>query len=361
MLKAKCIEKMRDKNNLIIAYKLQDTQGNTKTVSPQQLKQAIKTNKIDIINLKLTSDNRLINNQFNKKLESKPTNIVLKREYIINLNNQNNKSLSFKIKVNLSNLLKKSKLLGYTTQKLEDHLYLLESNTQLIIVTDLAKISLPADCSNLFERSSLKSIDFTNIDTSNVTSMSYMFSRCQAQQLDLSSFNTQNVTNMAGMFHNCQDQHLDLSSFNTQNVTDMSGMFNDCQAQHIDLSSFNTQKVTDMSYMFCECQAQQLDLYSLNTKNVIDMSYMFCGCQAQHLDLSSFNTENVTNMSWMFCKCQSQQIDLSSFNTQNVTNMYCMLYDGQAQKIIIHSKEKKSIINNKEAFKKCKALIEIKE
>ena len=336
MLQAKCIEKMRDKNNLIIAYKIQDTQGNTKTVSPEQLKQAIKANQIDIINLKLTSDNRLIDTQLNKKLESKQTNIVLKRDYIAHLNKQNNKSLSFKAKADLSSLLKKSKLLGCITQKLEDHLYLIESNTQLIIATDLDRISLPADCSNLFKWSLLKSIDFTNIDTSNVTSMVDLFNRCQAQHLGLSSFNTKNVTNMSCMFYGCQAQQLDLSSFNTENVTSMYCMFYDCKAQQLDLSSFNTQNVTNMEHMFDNCKAQQLDL-------------------------SSFNTQNVTNMRSMFYRCQAQQLDLSSFNTQNVTDILFTFSSCQAQKIVVNKKWIKNIIDNKEAFKDCNAQIEIKE
>ena len=61
MVKAKCIQKFRDKHNKIYKYRLQDQQGNTKDVTPDQLKQAIKNNQITITNLTLTSDNRLIN------------------------------------------------------------------------------------------------------------------------------------------------------------------------------------------------------------------------------------------------------------------------------------------------------------
>ena len=348
MLQAKCIEKIRDKNNLITAYKLQDTQGNNTTISAQQLKQAIKANQINIVNLKLTSDNRLIDIQLklNEQTKQNKTSITIKREYITPLNNKNNKSLSFKIKVNLSNIIKKSQLLGYTTQKLEDNLYLLESNTQLLIATDLDKMSLPANCSSLFEKSLLRCIDFTNIDTSNVTDMPRMFRWCQAQQLDLSSFNTRNVADMSEMFCGCQAQQLDLSSFNTKNVTDMSFMFGNCQAQHLDLSSFNTQNVTDMSYMFSNCQTEHLDLSSFNTQNVTDMNNMFSDCQAQHLDLSSFNTKNVTNMVGMFYNCRAQQLDLSSFNTQNVTNMSCMFYKCEANKVVVSDNNIQEIIKD---------------
>ena len=59
MIKAICIQKFK-KNNRIYGYRLQDSQGNTKDVYADQLKQAIKNQQINIINLTLPSDNRLI-------------------------------------------------------------------------------------------------------------------------------------------------------------------------------------------------------------------------------------------------------------------------------------------------------------
>ena len=41
MVKAKCIEKVRNKNNIIIGYTLQDNTGYTITVEPKQLKEKI--------------------------------------------------------------------------------------------------------------------------------------------------------------------------------------------------------------------------------------------------------------------------------------------------------------------------------
>ena len=69
MIQAKCIEKFRDKHNQIYGYRLQDTQGNLKDVTSDQLKQAIKNKQINIINLTLTSDNRLIDTTPNKQPE----------------------------------------------------------------------------------------------------------------------------------------------------------------------------------------------------------------------------------------------------------------------------------------------------
>ena len=60
-----------------------------------------------------------------------------------------------------------------------------------------------------------------------LTSKSYMFWNCTSlKSIDLSKFNTSNVTNMGYMFFYCSSlKSIDLSSFKTNNVTNMSIMF----------------------------------------------------------------------------------------------------------------------------------------
>ena len=69
-----------------------------------------------------------------------------------------------------------------------------------------------------------------NLNTEEVTNMSYMFNRCSGlSSLDLSSFNTEEVTTMDWMFSSCSSlTSLDLSSFNTANVGYMDNMFSYC-------------------------------------------------------------------------------------------------------------------------------------
>ena len=73
MLTVKYIQKFRNKQNQIIGYSLQDSQGNTKDMTPQQLKQAIQNKQINVINLTLTSDNSLIDRS--KKTDANTLNI----------------------------------------------------------------------------------------------------------------------------------------------------------------------------------------------------------------------------------------------------------------------------------------------
>lgn len=63
MIQAKCIQKFRDKQNKIIGYRLQDINGQTQDVTPEILKKAIFNNQISVVNLTLTSDNRLVDSK----------------------------------------------------------------------------------------------------------------------------------------------------------------------------------------------------------------------------------------------------------------------------------------------------------
>lgn len=68
MIKVKCIQKFRDKQGKIYGYRLQYLSGQTQDVKPENLKQAIKNNQIQVTNLKLTSNNRLIDAKDEVKL-----------------------------------------------------------------------------------------------------------------------------------------------------------------------------------------------------------------------------------------------------------------------------------------------------
>ena len=131
------------------------------------------------------------------------------------------------------------------------------------------------------------------------------FSNCTS--MDLSQVNTSNATSMYGMFENCSSlTSLDLSNWNTANVTDMSEMFMGCSAlTSLDLSSWNTAKLNKMNYMFKSCaHLQSLKISSFNTTQVYTMYCMFEDCSSLvELDISGWYTPNSTQTLNMFKGC----------------------------------------------------------
>ena len=79
--------------------------------------------------------------------------------------------------------------------------------------------------------SSLTTLDLSNFDTSEVTSMWSMFSGCSnLTTLNLSNFDTSKVTTMNDMFYECSNlTDLDLTNFNTSKVKGMERMFYNCE------------------------------------------------------------------------------------------------------------------------------------
>ncbi|MGN0439017.1 MAG: BspA family leucine-rich repeat surface protein [Lachnospiraceae bacterium] len=177
-------------------------------------------------------------------------------------------------------------------------------------------------CSNLTE------IDFSDFDTSQVTSMDAMFYGCKSiTSLDLKNFDTSNVTDMSAMFCDCYAlEILDLRLFDTSNVTNMSNMFSGCKLLFdLRISTFDTSNVTNMSAMFRDCTAlTNLDLSNFNTSKVYSMNSMFSTCKnLTQLNVCSFDTRNVKDMRCMYQHCESlKSLDLSSFDLNSIKNDY---------------------------------------
>lgn len=165
------------------------------------------------------------------------------------------------------------------------------SNTAYVLAKGSCPVTFPVNSSNLFMgRSSLKTIQFNRINTSQ-------------------------VTNMAGMFIGCtQLTSLDLTGFDTGKVIDMHYMFMGCkELTSLNVTSFDTGKVTDMEAMFTACsKLTALDVTGFDTGEVFKVDLMFNGCSSlKQLDLSSFNTKKVTKMSDMFLNCKKlEQVTL---------------------------------------------------
>ena len=165
-------------------------------------------------------------------------------------------------------------------------------------------------------------------------------------------------------FYSCENltKIEDIENLNTQNVTDMSYMFNRCDGlTSLDVSNFNTQKVEDMSEMFSVCSGlKSLNVSHFDTQNVKNMNSMFYSCKRlTSLDVSNFNTQNVTDMRYMFSWCEGlNSLDLSKFDTQNVEYMNNMFWSSSALKTIYVSDKfvTTKVSSGGDMFKGCTSL-----
>ena len=137
-----------------------------------------------------------------------------------------------------------------------------------------------------------------------------------------------------------------IENLNTQNVTDMSWMFNCCYAlTSLDVSNFNTEKVTNMSNMFGSCEKlSSLDLSNFNTKRVEDMSFMFSVCSTLQTIFASdkFVTNRFFDGNGMFQGCENLKgfIDYIS-NSDKDNYEYANYKTGYFTKLVGKNGEKK--------------------
>ena len=190
----------------------------------------------------------------------------------------------------------------------DEKLFNLPANTTLINPDNYGAITtLSGKTSSSTEKISdeVISIDLSHLK-SKLTTLSFMWCS-KLTTINWGNIDLSNVTNMGSMFYSCSSlQSLDLSNFNTSNVTSMNSMFLSCTSlQSLNLSNFDTSNVTNMGAMFKSCSSlQSLNLSNFNTSNVTNMTGLFNGCSSlESLDLSNFDTSNVTKMGGMFASC----------------------------------------------------------
>ena len=114
------------------------------------------------------------------------------------------------------------------------------------------------------------------IDSSQVTNMSYMFHGCSSLTT-VPDMDTSQVTNMSGMFYGCSSL-TSVPDMDTSQVTNMSPMFYGCSSLTT-VPDMDTSQVTNMSSMFYGCSSLTT-VPDMHTSNASDVGRMFYGCSS---------------------------------------------------------------------------------
>ena len=179
------------------------------------------------------------------------------------------------------------------------------------------------------------------IFSDNINNCGYMFCGCNnITEFNFSNFNTSQVTSMKYMFKNCSSLiSLDLSNFNTSKVESMENMFDSCSSLiSLDLSNFDTSRIKNMDYMFYKCSSLiSLNLSYFDTSQVTNMEKMFESCSSLiSLDLSNFDTSQITLMDQMFYNCTNlEYINLKKLVENSNLESYENIFDGVPINVVI--------------------------
>lgn len=212
-----------------------------------------------------------------------------------------------------------------------------EQVAECVITPSMSAYQFKDLCCFFYGMSNLKSIKGTEyMDVSQVRNMAGLFEGCSSlKSLDLSSWDTSNLDFMNSVFEGCSSlTYLNVSGWKTDKVTSMNSLFNFCSSlESLNIKDWKVNKVTDMSGMFCNCNSlKSIDIGGWLTTKVKDMSGMFQNCQSlQSLNFGRWITLAATDMSYMFFDCRSLTTIYvgPSWNVSNVTsseNMFAYCY-----------------------------------
>lgn len=277
----KCVYKEKNKA-AISSYVIADTSGYLHDFTPDELKLNMQNGSLDIVNLKLTKDNRIV-------ACKERAGFVFNKDEVSH---------------NIQQYLAKVSLMGGALQKMNTmrgkkaYLYERKPAQYILYFPDDVFANLDdylryyygvifvyggrglKSTAQMFQgcRSQL---DFTFFDTSKVVDMTKMFCDYKLGYLDITPLDTSHVWTMTQMFYCCQAQKLDLSTFNTSTVHFMNSMFNRCWTKQLDLSNFDWTIVEAAESMFAHSTAEYIDLTSLpilteKTKHLADSMFYQC-------------------------------------------------------------------------------------
>lgn len=163
--------------------------------------------------------------------------------------------------------------------------------------------------------------DFKVSFSTKLTSLYMAFEGTGAETIDFSNLDTSELTDTHDMCRvSTSLKNVNLSNFNTSKVTNMRRMFDTCKLlESIDCSSFNTENVRRMDYMFSGCHAAELiDVSTFNTKNVTNMDYIFSGTTSlKNIDLSLFDLSNISSITWFLRESGISSLDMTWFKPSN--------------------------------------------
>ena len=137
--------------------------------------------------------------------------------------------------------------------------------------------------------------DLTQLNTSQVTDMSWALSYNTTFNQDISAWDTSNVTLMNSLFDGVTSFNKDISAWDVSSVTNMQQLFSNASSFNQDISSWDVSSLQNAAFMFYKANGFNQPLSLWNTISVTDMSNMFRTNLSFNQDISGWDVSNVTS------------------------------------------------------------------
>lgn len=298
-----CVARHKNSSYVIDSYTLKDGNGNVTNVSASELKRLISSKKIQVTNLKLTSDNRII---MTNNVERHRTNTIYASDekaaiaepvqayftmkcakYICKV------SVDHKITFNeytgnIINLVRKARALGKEAYTFDGNLAIISNSEEIRVYGH--NILMQSDCTNMFNGLRAKSLDFNNTNWCNTMTITRMFAHIRVGELTFTGAKKcyPNVANEA--FFDAYVGTGYFQGFSSEKLNDAEGMFRQFRTNTLNLKSFKAKQLENAENMFNGCIATKA-IIGLTGENIFNTLGMFESAVMQELDLTGFKPE----------------------------------------------------------------------
>lgn len=298
-----CVSRHKNTSNIIDGYRLKDNNGSVMNVAASELKRLISSKKIQVTNLKLTSNNRII---MASQVERRRTNTVyasdekanaapavqayftLKCAKYICKTSVNHRIKFIEYTGNLLNLVKKARLLGKEAYTFDGNLAILSDSEEIRVYGH--NILMQSDCTNMFSGLTAQTLDFNNTNWCNTMTITRMFAHSRIGTLTFTGAKKcyPNIANEA--FFDAYVGTGYFQAFSSEKLNDAEGMFRDFRTNTLNLKTFKAKQLENAENMFKGCIATKA-VIGLTGENIFNTLDMFHSAMMQELDLTGFKPE----------------------------------------------------------------------
>ena len=174
---------------------------------------------------------------------------------------------------------------------------------------------------------SIKSVDMSDMIISGATNIKYLFWNCQnLETIDMSNVDARSVKYIVSMFWNTGKlKSVNLKNADLRSVESMNDMYREHSTlEEIDMEWVNASSATSMQYMFYNSpKIRKLNVRNMDISSMKNMNNMFKNATGfTGLTLDFKNTDNLETMSSMFeWATNLVELNIREMNLDNVTNM----------------------------------------
>lgn len=201
----------------------------------------------------------------------------------------------------------------------------LYASNDAIYIRGITDINNIVSLDGMFENHiNLTAVNLSNLDVSNVTSMSKMFKNCRSLVNigNVTNWSTSNVVNVASMFEQCM--HIDSFplvrydgigyNWDLNNCINFAGMFRNSRI----LGNVNVARLSDsdanLCVMFRDSNiSDSVTMTSFNLVNITNMMEMFAYSNINRLALPNVVLNGCTNISRMFLNATINYMRISKY------------------------------------------------